>query len=239
MLFRAFPPETRTLLGAPLVLGPGFCAVIPFLAGATAGEYGLGAAVISVVLGAVAGPVVGAALLGRGPDAALSAGPVVFSALTVLRWWGQHCSRSRTATSRADPTGRPHRAGAPGHRRVPECLPNRQFVVFCALTSVNLLVCNQRYFAVPVELEFRALDPGWLGGWFLLASVLTLTLHRPVAATARPIGPGPTSGGGSVPLGAAFTVLATTAVHPGGSPAPPPCRGCCPSAGRRRSSLHP
>ncbi|MDQ4046900.1 MAG: MFS transporter, partial [Actinomycetota bacterium] len=44
-------PETRTLLGAQLVFNLGFYAVIPFLAGAMGGDYGLDAAAVGLVLG--------------------------------------------------------------------------------------------------------------------------------------------------------------------------------------------
>ncbi|MFI7494932.1 MFS transporter [Kocuria sp. M4R2S49] len=52
MPFRDHRPETRTLLSAQLVFNIGFYAVVPFLAGAMATEYGLGAAAIGLVLGA-------------------------------------------------------------------------------------------------------------------------------------------------------------------------------------------
>lgn len=45
-------PETRTLLGAQLIFNLGFYAVIPFLAGAMGGDYGLDAAAVGLVLGA-------------------------------------------------------------------------------------------------------------------------------------------------------------------------------------------
>jgi MFS family permease len=305
MLFRACPPETRTLLGAQLVFNLGFYAVIPFLAGAMRSDYGMGAAAVGLVLGArtfsqqgmfllggiladrwgarrsiltgclvritgyatlldatdlplfllgavltgaggalfspaleaqlshadlpaqsgekrrsvfvwlaitgeigaVLGPLLGAALLGWGFDATLTAGIGVFAAITALLWWRLPAPAALTdSTVRSSPA-----SSVPG----PACLRDRRFLAFCALASVNLLAYNQLYFAVPVELDRRGLGQEWLGGLFLLASVLTLTLQLPIAAAARRIGPGPTLAGGFGLLAAAFAVAATTAVHPG------------------------
>lgn len=311
MLFRGYPPEARLLLGTQLVFNLGFYAVVPFLAGAMSGEFGLGAAAIGLVLGArtfsqqgmfllggmladrwgarrsiltgclvrisgyailaaasgfplfllgavltgvggalfspaleaqlsradhfpggqspaprpdrrsvfvwlaitgeigaVLGPVLGSTLLGWGLDAALLGGITVFSAVTALHWWRlpQHHTQH--------PRNRPANTPGPRHRRLPDCLRNRRFVTFCALGSVNLLAYNQLYFAVPVELERRGLDPAWLGGLFLLASVLTLTLQLPVAGLTGRLGPRRTLAAGFTLLGIAFAVLAVSAVQP-------------------------
>lgn len=164
-------------------------------------------------VGAVLGPVLGSALLGWGFDAALTAGIGVFAAVTVLLWWRLPASGPSTRS-----TAPPRSAVSPS---VPACLRDRRFLAFCALCSMNLLAYNQLYFAVPVELERRGLDPAWLGGLFLLASGMTLTLQLPVAAAARRIGPGPTLSTGFLLLAAAFAVAAATAVHPGASSGAP------------------
>lgn len=52
MPFSRYRGETRTLLGAQLVFNLGFYAVIPFLAGAMGGDYGLDAVAVGLVLGA-------------------------------------------------------------------------------------------------------------------------------------------------------------------------------------------
>ncbi|WP_281347439.1 MFS transporter [Kocuria coralli] len=52
MPFRSYPRETRALLGAQLIFNLGFYAVVPFLAGAMASEFGMTAAAIGIVLGA-------------------------------------------------------------------------------------------------------------------------------------------------------------------------------------------
>ncbi|HST72965.1 MFS transporter [Kocuria rosea] len=171
-------------------------------------------------IGAVLGPLLGSALLGWGLDAALTAGIAVFSAVTVLLWY-----RLPRAAARA-PTG----ADAQGPRTAPAtggpalgCLRDRRFVVFCLLAGTNMLVYNQLYFAVPVELGRRGLDGAWLGALFLLASVLTLSLQLPVSAAGQRLGPGRAVAAGFVLEAAAFAILAGTAVHPGpsaGSTAP-------------------
>jgi MFS family permease len=156
-------------------------------------------------IGAVLGPLLGSALLGWGLDAALTAGIVVFTAVTAVLW-------------RLLPDPGPGTDGIPAPSRARPsllCLRDRRFVAFCALAGVNLLAYNQLYFAVPVELDRRGLDPAWLGPLFGLASVLTLVLQLPVAAAARRLGPGRTLTAGFGLLAVAFAVAATTSVHPG------------------------
>ncbi|MFB0834363.1 MFS transporter [Arthrobacter halodurans] len=308
MPFRAYSPETRTLLGAQLVFNLGFYAVVPFMAGAMRSDFGWGAAAIGLVLGArtfsqqgmflfggmladrwgarrsilagclvriggygtllaasdlplfllgavltgvggalfspalqarlavadrttevnpkrnsvfvwlaitgeagaVLGPLLGTALLGWGFDAALAAGIGIFAVITVLLWWRL-------------PPDKTHGDGAAGRspaslRPAGGCLRDRRFLAFCLLASVNLLAYNQLYFAVPVELDRRGLGQAWMGGLFLLASVLTLALQLPVAAASRRIGPGPTLSAGFALLAVAFAVAAATSVDPEGPP---------------------
>ncbi len=172
MLFRAFPPETRTLPGARLVLDRGFHAVIP--------------------------------VPGRGHDRGVRpgrrrdrrgaqhvdcrpAGHVPVRGVPADRWGDR---RSVLTGCLVRTTGRPHRAGASGHRPVPEHALHRRFAILCALASVNRPAYAQSDLTAPVELQPRGLDPRWLAGSLLPASGLNLTLQLIVAGTARRIGPG-------------------------------------------------
>jgi MFS family permease len=316
MPFRDYPLETRTLLGAQLVFNIGFYAVVPFLAGTMAADYGLDAAAIGLVLGArtfsqqgmfllggmladrwgarrailtgclvriagyatlamasdftlfllgavltgaggalfspalesrlshadqpsgtegpgrgrknrrsvfvwlaitgeigaVLGPVLGSALLGWGFDAALTAGIGVFAVVTVLLWWLLPAEPAHLPQDR----GVEMPATTPSAARVRwACLRDRRFVVFCALAATNMLVYNQLYFAVPVELGRRGLDGAWLGALFLLASVLTLALQLPASTVGQRLGPGRALTLGFVLEAGAFTIAALTSVHPG------------------------
>ncbi|NKX49155.1 MFS transporter [Arthrobacter deserti] len=318
MPFRRYRPETRTLLGAQLVFNLGFYAVVPFLAGAMGGDYGLDAAAVGLVpgartfsqqgmflfggmladrwgarrailtgclvrilgyatlaaasdftlfllgavltgvggalfspalesrlshadsptgaggpaggktgrppvfvwlavtgeVGAVLGPVLGSLLLGWGFDAALAAGIGIFAAVTVLLWYRLPAVPARSLQKQdAGGPGGTHAGARPALR----CLGDRCFVVFCMLAGTNMLAYNQLYFAVPVELSRRGLDGAWLGALVLLASALTLLLQLPVAAAGRRLGPARALSAGFVLLAAAFTVGATTSVHPGSS----------------------
>ena len=165
-------------------------------------------------IGALLGPVLGAFLLGWGFDAALALGMGILCAVTVLLWFRLpvHPPRKPTTTKAPEPE-----AASAGHRGALGCLRNRRFVVFCLLASTNMLAYNQLYFAVPVELGRRSLDASWLGGLFLLASVLTLVLQLPVSAAGQRLGPGRSLSVGFVLLGAAFVTAALTAEHAGSS----------------------
>jgi MFS family permease len=163
-------------------------------------------------VGAVLGPVLGSALLEWGFDAALTAGIGVFTVVTVLLWWllpaePAHLSQDHggEVPITAPSVARPRWA----------CLRDRRFVVFCVLAATNMLVYNQLYFAVPVELGRRGLDGAWLGALFLLASVLTLALQLPASAVGQRLGPGRALTLGFVLEACAFTIAALTSVHPG------------------------
>jgi MFS family permease len=163
-------------------------------------------------IGAVLGPVLGSALWGWGFDAALTAGIGVFAAVTVLLW----CRLpAPPASVPQQPHPSPVRTAPAVGRPALGCLRNRRFVAFCVLASTNLLAYNQLYFAIPIELSRRGLDPAWLGGLFLLASALTLLLQLPVSAVGRRLGARPSLSAGFAVLAAAFTVAAVTSVHAG------------------------
>lgn len=162
-------------------------------------------------IGALLGPLLGAALLGWGFDAALALGIGIFSVVTVLLWFHLPPAKPRAAPATEPASGR---TGRPGPL---VCLRNRRFALFCALASTNMLAYNQLYFTVPLELARRGLDPSWLAMLFLLASVLTLVLQLPVSAAGQRLGPGRALSVGFVLLAAAFAAAALTAEHPGSS----------------------
>ncbi|NKX54232.1 MFS transporter [Arthrobacter mobilis] len=165
-------------------------------------------------IGAVLGPVLGSALWGWGFDAALAAGIAVFAAVTVLLWYRLPAPN---ASAPKEPRLRKTRtAPVPDHPAL-GCLRNRRFVVFCLLASTDLLAYNQLYFAIPIELNRRGLEPAWLGALFLLASALTLLLQLPVSAAGRRLGTGACLSAGFATLAAAFTVAAVSSVHSGTS----------------------
>ena len=161
-------------------------------------------------MGALVGPLLGAALLGWGFDAALAAGIAIFIAVTVLLWFRLP----------AGSPGKPETAGAwepeaaPGQARSAlGCLKNRRFVAFCLLASTNMVAYNQLYFAFPLELDRRGLDGSWLAMLFLLASVLTLLLQLPVAAVGQRMGPGRAMSAGFLLVAAALAAAALTSVQ--------------------------
>ncbi|MGN7253342.1 MFS transporter [Arthrobacter sp. SAFR-014] len=161
-------------------------------------------------MGALVGPLLGAALLGWGFDAALAAGIAIFVAVTVLLWFRLP----------AGPPGKPETAGArdpeatPGQsRNALGCLKNRRFVAFCLLASTNMVAYNQLYFAFPLELDRRGLDASWLAMLFLLASVLTLLLQLPVAGVGQRLGPGRAMSAGFLLEAAALAAAALTSVQ--------------------------
>jgi MFS family permease len=159
-------------------------------------------------MGALVGPLLGAALLGWGFGAALAAGIAIFVAVTVVLWFRLPAgSPGNPVTGAGEPGAAPGKSlGALG------CLKNRRFVGFCLLASTNMVAYNQLYFAFPLELDRRGLDGSWLAMLFLLASVLTLLLQLPVAAAGQRLGPGRAMSAGFLLLGAALAAAAVTSV---------------------------
>ncbi|MBT2547314.1 MFS transporter [Arthrobacter sp. ISL-65] len=161
-------------------------------------------------MGALAGPLLGASLLGWGFDAALAAGIAIFVAVTVVLWFRLPAGspgKSKTAGTR-EPEASPGQS-----RSALGCLKNRRFVAFCLLASTNMVAYNQLYFAFPLELDRRGLDGSWLAMLFLLASVLTLLLQLPVAAAGQRLGPGRAMSAGFLLVAAALAAAALTSVQ--------------------------
>lgn len=161
-------------------------------------------------IGALLGPLLGAALLGWGFDAALAAGIAVFAAVTILLWFRLPADV---------PVRRPQEGEAEVEARRPgdalACLRNRRFVAFCLLASTSMLAYNQLYFAFPLELGRRGLESSWLAVLFLTASVMTLLLQLPVAAMGQRIGPGRAVSVGFLLMASAMGITALTAVAAG------------------------
>ncbi|MGK3648235.1 MFS transporter [Pseudarthrobacter enclensis] len=152
--------------------------------------------------GALVGPLIGAALLGWGFDAALAFGTGIFCVVTLVLWF------------RLPASPRPKRqTGDGGGRRTglafPEAAKDRRFFLFCVLVSVNMVAYNQLYFTIPLELNRLGLGEAWLAGLFLLASVLTLLLQLPVAAGVQRLGEARAMSVGFVLLALAFVLAAT------------------------------
>lgn len=163
-------------------------------------------------IGALLGPLLGAALLGWGFDAALTAGMAIFGAVTVLLWFrlpaGEPGQRQQEGAREVE-------SGSGRSRNPLGCLRNRRFVTFCLLASTSMLAYNQLYFAFPLELGRRGLDSSWLAMLFLLASVMTLLLQLPVAAAGQRLGPGRAMSVGFLLVAAALGTAAVTSVPQG------------------------
>ncbi|MGP9652145.1 MFS transporter [Glutamicibacter sp. AOP38-B1-38] len=137
-------------------------------------------------IGAVTGPLVGAALWGWGFSTVAGFGAVFFVAIGLFLW----------ANLRREAPGiSPRGAGNDSvQRSIPKsslraCLKDRRFVAFCGLHASDLLAYNQLYLAIPLELARMDLPTQWLGLVFAWISILTLTLQLPVAWLATRLGP--------------------------------------------------
>lgn len=157
--------------------------------------------VICGEIGAVAGPLLGALLLGVGFDAALLAGAGVFAAMSVIfhRFLPRTSVQQREAVPASD---------------VWSCLREKRFLAFAAFFSVNLLAYNQLYFGLPVELERSGAGTSALAAIFAYTSVLTITLQWPIARLMRRTGARCALTTGFALQAAGFASLSTMAVVP-------------------------
>lgn len=170
-------------------------------------------------IGAVAGPLVGALLLGVSFSSAALAGAGVFIVMTGVLWAflpGSPAGRSRKAGRKSDTAAAGSAAPAPvGRPTVREGLPvmlrNRKFVAFVALYSANLLSYNQLYFGLPVELTRSGAGPEALAGLFAVASILTVALQWPVSGLMGRLGPGKALMVGFALMSLGFAVMACLA----------------------------
>ena len=136
-------------------------------------------------IGAVTGPLVGAALWGWGFATVAGFGALFFIAIGLFlaaalrRPAPDSYSRDRSES----PAQPKHQPGS-----LRRCLADRKFVAFCALHASDLLAYNQLYLAIPLELQRTGMPTQWLGLVFAWISVLTLGLQLPVAWIAARIG---------------------------------------------------
>ncbi|WP_458779997.1 MFS transporter [Arthrobacter sp. D3-16] len=168
-------------------------------------------------IGAVAGPLVGALLLGTSFSWAALAGAVVFAVMTGVLWRSVPAgapNRVRgTAPSSKPPSPEPPSSVARGEG-ITVMLRDKRFVAFAALYSVNLLAYNQLYFGLPIELTRSGAGAGALAGLFAVASVLTIALQWPISRLTTRIGPGRALTAGFLLKGLAFGTMALLAQVP-------------------------
>ena len=150
-------------------------------------------------IGAVTGPLTGAALLSVDFSLTCAVAAAAFVAILVAHWLMLPAGPGRSSTE-------PILTGA-GH-----VLRNRAFLVFACGYSAYLVSYNQLYLALPVELERATGGQGALGWMFALASVLVVAGQLPLAAWARTrLGPTRALPLGFALLAAAFTTVAVAA----------------------------
>lgn len=136
-------------------------------------------------IGAVAGPLVGALLLGVSFSSAALAGAAVFAVMTGILWTFVPPGRAQSFHGRSiqEQPGSARRDGLPALFR------NRKFLAFAGLYCVNFLAYNQLYFGLPVELTRSGAGPEALAGLFAVASVLTIALQWPASRLMARLGP--------------------------------------------------
>lgn len=157
--------------------------------------------------GALVGPLLGAALMGWGFDAALAFGSGIFAIVTVLLWLRLPSTPGGTSP---EPLTRRNFA-------IPEAVRNRLFLGFCVLVSIKMVAYNQLYFTIPLALARLGLGERWLAGMFLMASVLTLLLQIPVSAAVRRLGEARAMSAGFSLQGISFLLAAGAGVVSGPS----------------------
>lgn len=166
-------------------------------------------------IGAVAGPLLGALLLGVSFSSAALAGAGVFSVMTGVLWIFLPGSAGGKAGRKSNPAAAGSEVSSVSRLTVREGLPamlgNRKFVAFAALYSANLLSYNQLYFGLPVELTRSGAGPEALAGLFAVASVLTVALQWPVSRLMGRLGPGKALMVGFTLMSAAFAAMACLA----------------------------
>jgi MFS family permease len=164
-------------------------------------------------IGAGAGPLLGALLLGVSFSWAALAGAVVFAAMTGVLWHSLPADPTRPAPG----MGKPADPLLPAARRtegIAAMLQDRRFVAFAALYSVNLLAYNQLYFGLPIELGRTGAGPGALAGLFAVASLMTVALQWPISRLTTRIGAGRALTAGFILKGLSFGTMAVLAQFP-------------------------
>ena len=182
-------------------------------------------------IGAVAGPLLGALLLGVSFSRAALAGAVVFTVMAGVLWHSLPVETPRPAPAMGEPAvpllraGRRTKrtagtdrtagtAGTAGTGGTAAMLQDRRFVAFAALYSVNLLAYNQLYFGLPVELARTGAGPEALAGLFAVASLLTVALQWPISRLTGRMGAGRALTAGFILKGLSFGTMAVLAQFP-------------------------
>ncbi|OAE03190.1 MFS transporter [Arthrobacter sp. OY3WO11] len=176
-------------------------------------------------IGAVAGPLLGALLLGVSFTWAALAGAVVFTVMAGVLWhrlpaeeprqapaMQKPATPLRPAARQTDRTGVVERTGRT--EGTAAMLRDRRFVAFAALYSVNLLAYNQLYFGLPIEVARTGAGPEALAGLFAVASLLTVALQWPISRLTARIGAGRALTAGFILKGLAFGTMAVLAQVP-------------------------
>ncbi|QXQ11296.1 MFS transporter [Paeniglutamicibacter sp. Y32M11] len=130
-------------------------------------------------IGAVVGPLVGAALWGWGFATVAGLGAAFFLGIGVLLWRTLgNTPRPETSNARSTETS----------GRSWGSLRDRRFIAFAGLHAVDLLAYNQLYLAIPLELGRAEVATQFLGLVFAWVSVLTLALQLPISWLAARVG---------------------------------------------------
>ena len=164
-------------------------------------------------VGAVAGPLVGALLLGISFSWAALAGAAVFAVMTGVLWRSLPAEAPESGDAPAQPSFPRHPAVA-RTEGIAAMLRDKRFVTFSALYSVNLLAYNQLYFGLPIELTRSGAGSGALAGLFAVASVLTVALQWPMSRLTTRVGAGRALAAGFLLKGLAFATMAVLAQFP-------------------------
>ncbi|TLM83250.1 MFS transporter [Pseudarthrobacter sp. NamE2] len=174
-------------------------------------------------IGAVAGPLVGALLLGVSFTSAALAGAAVFTVMTGVLWSFVPAGTHRDPLA-ADGGPAPEAARPAVREGLSAMLQNKRFLAFAGLYSLNLLAYNQLYFGLPVELARSGGGPGALAGLFAVASVLTVALQWPASRLMGRLGPGRALMAGFTLQSLAFAAMACLAplAPPATAPLLPP-----------------
>ncbi len=153
-------------------------------------------------LGAVTGPLVGAALWDWGFPTVAGFGAAFFLGVGIfLAFSLRRPAKSVSASHHVTGT-----SSRPGNLR--RCLGERKFAAFCALHASDLLAYNQLYLAIPLELARLGQPTQWLGLIFAWISILTLCLQLPVAWLAARLGAARTLRCGYLLSATGFMVIA-------------------------------
>ena len=164
-------------------------------------------------IGAVAGPLLGALLLGVSFSWAALAGAVVFTVMTGVLWHSLPAEPPRAAPDMVESAARLLPAARPTEG-IAAMLQDRRFVAFAALYSVNLLAYNQLYFGLPIELGRTGAGPGALAGLFAVASLMTVVLQWPISRLTTRIGAGRALTAGFILKGLSFGTMAVLTQFP-------------------------